>query len=77
VEKAAPPPDPLQKAAEVAEFLGPAHAKMHSLAVDHQRAHSGMSYQQAYSHLYSRLENAPLREKIKAEHLAASMAAVG
>jgi hypothetical protein len=27
VEKAAPPPDPLQKAAEVAEFLGPAHAQ--------------------------------------------------
>jgi hypothetical protein len=46
------------------------------MAVDHQRAHSGMSYEQAYSHLYSRMENAPLREKIKAEHLRASMAAV-
>jgi hypothetical protein len=74
VEKAAAPPDPLQKAAEVAEFLGPAHAKMHSLAVDHQRAHSGMTYQQAYSHLYSRLENAQLREKIRAEHMRATMA---
>jgi hypothetical protein len=50
VEKAAPY-DPLRKAAEVAEFLGPAHAKLHSMAVDHQRAHSGMSYQQAYSHI--------------------------
>ena len=79
VEKAAPPPDPLQKAAEVAEvaeFLGPAHAKIHSLAVDHQRAHSGMTYEQAFSHLYSRPENGPLREKIKSEHMRASMAAV-
>ena len=67
------PYDPLQKAAEVAEFLGPAHARLHSMAVDHQRAHSGMSYQQAYSHLYSRPENEPLRNKIKAEHMAATM----
>jgi hypothetical protein len=66
--------DPLAKAAEMAEHLGPAHAKLHSLAVDHQRAHSGMTYQQAYSHLYSRMENAPLREKIKAEHMRATMA---
>ena len=65
--------DPLQKAAEVAEFLGPWHAKLHSMAVDHQRAHSGMSYQQAYSHLYSRPENEPLRNKIKAEHMAATL----
>jgi hypothetical protein len=56
-----------------AKLLGAAHAQMHSMAVDHQRAHSGMSYQQAYSHLYSRPENAPLREKIKAEHMAATM----
>jgi hypothetical protein len=68
------PPDPLQKAAEVAEFLGPAHAKIHSLAIDHQRAHSGMSYQQAYSHLYSRPENVSLRDAIKAEHMRATMA---
>jgi hypothetical protein len=74
VAKVAAPPDPLQKAAEVAEFLGPAHAKLHSLAVDHQRAHSGMSYQQAYSHLYSRLENEALRNAVKAEHMRATMA---
>jgi hypothetical protein len=73
VEKAAPP-DPLQKAADVAEFFGPAHAKMHSLAIDHQRAHSGMSYQQAYSHLYTRPENEALRNAIKAEHMRATMA---
>jgi hypothetical protein len=75
VAKAAPSYDPLRKAAEIAEQFGPAHAKLHSMAVDHQRAHSGMTYEQAYSHLYSRMENAPLREKIKAEHLRASMAA--
>jgi hypothetical protein len=43
------------------------------MAVDYQRAHSGMSYQQAYSHLYSRPENESLREKIKAEHMAETM----
>jgi hypothetical protein len=76
VAKAAPAYDPLRKAAEIAEQFGPAHAKLHSMAVDHARARSGMSYEQAYSHLYSRMENAPLREKIKTEHLRASMAAV-
>jgi hypothetical protein len=67
------PYDPLRKAADHAGHLGPAHARLHSMAVDHQRAHSGMSYQQAYSHLYSRPENEPLRNKIKAEHMAATM----
>jgi hypothetical protein len=66
--------DPLRKAADMAELLGPAHAKLHSMAVDHQRAHSGMSYQQAYSHLYSRPENEALRNAIKAEHMRATMA---
>jgi hypothetical protein len=68
------PYDPLAKAAELAEHLGPSHAKLHSLAVDHMRAHSGMSYQQAYSLLYSRMENEPLRNAIKAEHMRATMA---
>ena len=65
--------DPLAKQADMAEHLGPAHARLHSMAVDHMRAHGGMSYELAYSHLYSRPENAPLREKIKAEHMAATM----
>jgi hypothetical protein len=68
------PYDPIAKQADMAEHLGPAHAKIHSMAVDHMRAHGGMSYQQAYSHLYSRPENAPLREKIKGEHMRATMA---
>jgi hypothetical protein len=41
VTKAAALDDPLRKAADVAEHLGPAHARLHSMAVDHQRAHSG------------------------------------
>jgi hypothetical protein len=76
VEKAAPY-DPLAKAAEMAEHLGPSHAKLHSLAVDHMRAHGGMSYEQAYSHLYSRPENEALRNAIKAEHMRATMAGLG
>jgi hypothetical protein len=76
VQKAAPY-DPLAKAAELAEHLGPSHAKLHSMAVDHQRANPGMSYQSAYSHLYSRPENAALRNAVKSEHMRATMAGVG
>jgi hypothetical protein len=71
------PYDPLAKAAELAQHLGPAHAKLHSLAIDHMRAHGGMSYQQAYSHLYSRPENEALRNAIKDEHMRATMAGQG
>jgi hypothetical protein len=75
--KAAPAPsyDPLAKAAELAEIRGPAHAKIHSLAIDHQRAHPGMSYQSAYGYLYAKPENAALRNAIKAEHMSATMSA--
>ena len=76
VAKAAVPYDPLQKAADVAEFLGPAHARMHSMAVDHQRANPRLSYEAAYSRMYTHRENAQLRAEINREHLAASMAAV-
>jgi hypothetical protein len=75
-QKAAPY-DPLAKAAELAEIRGPAHAKIHSLAIDHQRAHPGMSYQSAYGYLYSKPENTALREKIKNEHMQATMAGLG
>jgi hypothetical protein len=34
-----------------------------------------MSYQSAYGYLYSKPENAPLREKIKSEHMRATMSA--
>lgn len=76
VAKTAPAYDPLAKAAEMAEHLGPNHARLHSLAVDHMRAHSGMSYESAYSHLYSRPENVSLRNAVKAEHMKATIAGV-
>jgi hypothetical protein len=75
--KAVPAYDPLAKAAELAEIRGPAHAKLHSLAIDHQRAHPGMSYQSAYGYLYAKPENAALRNAIKAEHMSATMSAHG
>jgi hypothetical protein len=77
VAKAAPAYDPLAKAAEAAEHLGPAHAKLHSMAVDHQRAHSGMSYEGAYAYLYSKPENVSLRNAVKAEHMRSTMSAHG
>ena len=76
VEKAAPPPDPLQKAAEAAELLGPAHARLHSQTIDHMRANPRLSYESAYSRMYTHPENASLRAEINREHLGASMAAV-
>jgi hypothetical protein len=77
--KAAPAPsyDPLRKAAEIAEHLGPNHAKLHSMAVDHMRAHAGQSYQSAYSYLYAKPENVALRNAVKSEHMAATMAGLG
>ena len=76
VAKEAAPYDPLRKAADHAEFLGPAHAKLHSQAVDHMRANPRLSYEAAYSRMYTHPENAGLRAEINREHLAASMAAV-
>jgi hypothetical protein len=74
VQKAEPSYDPLRKAAEIAEHLGPNHAKLHSMAVDHMRAHAGQSYQSAYSYLYAKPENLALRNAVKAEHMKATMA---
>jgi hypothetical protein len=76
VEKEAPY-DPLAKAAELAEIRGPAHARLHSMAIDHQRAHPGMSYQSAYGYLYAKPENVSLRNAVKAEHMQATMAGLG
>ena len=73
--KAAPQPAPPSREA-AAELLGPAHAKMHSQAIDFQRANPQHSYESAYSRMYTHPENASLRAEINREHLAASMAAV-
>jgi hypothetical protein len=68
--------DPLRKAADMAGLLGPAHARMHSMAVDHQRANPRLSYEAAYSRMYTHPENVGLRAEINREHLGASMGAV-
>jgi hypothetical protein len=73
--KPAPQPAPPSREA-AATLLGPAHAKMHSQAIDHQRANPRLSYEAAYSRMYAHPENASLRAEINREHLAASMAAV-
>jgi hypothetical protein len=46
--KPAPQPSPPSREAE-AKLLGPAHARLHSQAVDHQRANPRLSYESAYS----------------------------
>jgi hypothetical protein len=52
------------------DFKGrPAHAMMHALALEHQKKHAGMSYQSAYSVLYTKPEHAALRDEIKREHM--------
>jgi hypothetical protein len=73
--KPAPQPAPPSPEA-AAKLLGPAHARLHSQAVDHQRANPRLSYEAAYSRMYTHPENAGLRAEINREHLAASMAAV-
>jgi hypothetical protein len=72
--KFAPQPAPPSPEA-AAKLLGPAHARLHSQAVDHQRANPRLSYESAYSRMYTHPENASLRAEINREHLAASMAA--
>jgi hypothetical protein len=73
--KPAPQPAPPSREAE-AKLLGPAHAKMHSMAIDFQRANPRHSYESAYSRVYSAPENTSLRAEINREHLGTSMAAV-
>jgi hypothetical protein len=70
-QKAAAPADPRQD-----YVAGPAHARMHSMAIDFQRANPRHSYESAYSRVYTAPENAGLRGNINREHLAASMGAV-
>ena len=61
---------------ESARLLGPAHAQMHSAAIDLQRRVPRLSYEAAYSRVYSDPNLAGLREKVRNEHLSASMRAV-
>ena len=74
VKPASQPAPPSPEAA--AALLGPAHARLHSQAVDHQRANPRLSYEAAYSRMYTHPENASLRTEINREHLGASMASL-
>jgi hypothetical protein len=66
VQKAAPP-DPKQDFVQRAvEDRGPAHTRLHEMALEHSRAH-GLSYQQSYTRLFTSPENVALRAGIAAE----------
>ncbi len=53
------------------DFVGrPAHARLHSMVVDHVRANPRQSYASAYAFHYTKPENAALREEVKREHFA-------
>jgi hypothetical protein len=69
-KREAPPPVDFNKA--VADSKGEAHARRHALAIDHARA-TGLPYARAYAHVYSHPDNRGLREKVKSEHIAATM----
>jgi hypothetical protein len=73
--KPAPQPAPPSPEA-AAKLLGPAHARMHSSAIDLQRRNPRLSYEAAYSRVYTDPSLAGLRDKVPNEHLGASMAAV-
>ncbi|PNE10935.1 MAG: hypothetical protein CR217_11525 [Beijerinckiaceae bacterium] len=73
--KPTPQPAPPSRE-ESARLLGPAHAQMHSAAIDLQRRIPRLSYEAAYSRVYTDPSLAGLREKVRNEHLGASMAAV-
>lgn len=59
------------------EEAGPAHARLHSMAVDHQRAHPRLSYEAAYSQVYTHPSNSKLRDAARNEHLGAALARAG
>jgi hypothetical protein len=51
--------------------LGPAHAKMQTLADDHLKANPRKSKEGAFAHVYTHPDNIALREACKQEHFAA------
>jgi len=54
---------------------GPAAREMQMLAEDHRKANPRLSPEGAYAHVYTHPDNTALREKCKAEHMAAMAAA--
>jgi hypothetical protein len=66
---------PVEKADEGPQHIGPAHAKMHSLAIDRQRERP-ISFASAYSEVYTRPDNAALRRAVQREHLQHAMGVI-
>jgi hypothetical protein len=66
---------PVEKVDDGPVHIGPAHAKMHSLAVDRQRERP-ISFAAAYSEVYSHANNAALRAAVQREHLQQALAAI-
>jgi hypothetical protein len=65
-QKAAPSDAKQDYVARAAEDRGPAHTRLHEMALEHSRAH-GLSYQQSYTRLFTSPENVALRAGIAAE----------
>ena len=59
---------PVEKQDTGPVHIGPAHAKMHSLAIDRQKER-GIPYSSAYSEVYVHGDNASLRAAVQREHL--------
>jgi hypothetical protein len=53
--------------ARAIESRGPAHAKLHQMALEHSRAHPELTYAQAYTNLFTAPGNTALRAGIAAE----------
>jgi hypothetical protein len=64
--KPAPQPAPPSREEE-AQLLGPAHARMHSSAIDLQRRNPRLSYEAAYSRVYTDPSLAGLRDQVRNE----------
>jgi hypothetical protein len=66
VTKAAPPDPPQDFVSRSIEDRGPAHRKLHEMALEHSRQH-GLTYEQSYTRLYTSPENIGLKAAIAAE----------
>jgi hypothetical protein len=67
-------PQPIEKD-DGPVHIGPAHAKMHSLAVDRQRERT-IRWAAAYSEVYNAPANAALRAEVQREHLEHALAGI-
>ena len=66
---------PVEKQDTGPVHIGPAHAKMHSLAIDQQKERS-IPYAHAYSEVYTAAANATLRAEVQREHLEHALAGI-